>query len=111
MAETEGSNLTIDVLYGSTELALFPDELDCFMHGFIREKAYGKPETDSKYWDKRIEYMQSRLRLAEVARKAVAVIASDARTLIDEKPEAFAELSPEQQAVLGELAGRIIGEE
>lgn len=107
MEKTNDTAHGLDVLYDSTEPAIFPEKLDSFMQNFGREAALGKVAATPDYWEKRIEYMQDRLRGAEVARKAVAVIASDAATLIEKQPEKFAELPPEQQAILSELAGRI----
>jgi hypothetical protein len=67
----------------------------------------GKAVVDPDYWEKRIEYMRDRLRGAQVARKAVAIIASDAVTFIEREPEKFAELPTEQRDVLQELAERV----
>jgi hypothetical protein len=106
-AEAPGPNHGADLLSGSVEPPLFPEALDAFMQGFEREAALGKAVVDPDYWEKRIEYMRDRLRGAQVARKAVAIIASDAVTFIEREPEKFAELPTEQRDVLQELAERV----
>jgi hypothetical protein len=106
MAETTDTREGIEIICGDTE-SLSPEKLDAFMQDFDREATLGKVATDPKYWDQRITYAQDRLRLAQVARKSVAVIASDAATFIEQQPGKFAELPEEQRAVLSELASRI----
>ncbi|HVV26061.1 MAG TPA: hypothetical protein VHC21_03450 [Candidatus Saccharimonadales bacterium] len=103
----QGINLLVD----PETRPLCPEALDAFMNGFDRQAALGKIEADPKGWQMRLEFLRDKMRVAQVAHKAVAVIASDALTLIEEEPEKFAELPAGQQVVLNELARRVITEE
>lgn len=108
MPEVDGKS-GIDTIYRSSgEPSIYPEALDGFMDGLEREEFLGKLVTDPAYWESKISYAQEKLRDAEIARKGVSMIASDALAFREEDPEAFAELPSEQHEVLDQLADKVL---